>query len=433
MKILLFTGAGASVELGIPAMRGMAEEFHAHLGNLELTKSVFERFEQMLPQSGYDIESLIELVESVEKGQESLRGLNYQVNEDLLSTSRTMRWEVEWFMQHVCERLRDVDAEVLWGAALRRTGDHELCVATSNYDRAIEIACRSSKVPFDDGFEEGPELETSRWRGISFEQDGIVRLLKVHGSTDWYLGDDGAVYKLRHSMPLYGNLALAYIGDESCSLPRMKSALILPTREKRITQPPYPDLMTDLRNAARMAEVAIFLGTSLRDSDIRDICRQCAERIPTFLVTVDNRVNDLNIPKLRTIRGTASGFLTSTLPVFLAEGEVEYLNDCSNGKLWTVGTAPVLTSIVSALEGDGGVDETCRAIDRLVDCGVMLDITDIKRLLGQADIAVRKYALAMIPKSVDRAEAMRLAQMMAANDGDVAFSQEFNMLQKLMD
>ena len=326
-----------------------------------------------------------------------------------------------------------MDAEVLWGAALRRMGNHELCVATSNYDRAIEIACRSSKTPFDDGFEEGPELETCRWRGISFEQNGRLRLLKVHGSTDWYLGDDGVVYKLRHSMPLYGNLALSYVGDESSDLPRMKSALILPTREKRITQPPYPDLMTDLRNAARKSEVAIFIGTSLRDADIRDICRQCADRIPTFHVTVDSLVNDLNIPNLRTIRGTASGFLTSTLPVFLAACDVEYLNECSNDKLTTVGMERVLTSIVSALEGDGGVDETCRAIDRLVDCGVMLDISDIRRLLDRPDVAVRKYALALIPKSVDREEAMRLANSKAANDDDVTFSQELRMLQELMD
>ena len=432
MKILLFTGAGASVELGIPAMRRMVEEFHAHLSNLGLIREILDRFDQMLSQSGYDMEDLIEYVESVERGQERQRELGFPADEDLLNTSRMMRWEAEWFVQHVCERVREVDAKILWGPVLRKMGDHDLCVATSNYDRAIEIACRFNEVPFDDGFYEFSEMETAEWRRMGVAQNGKLRLIKVHGSTDWYMGEDGTVYKLRHSISLYGNLALSFVDNETAAMPKMTSAMVLPTREKLVTQPPYPDLITDFRNVARETEVAIFVGTSLRDPDLLDICRQCAERIPTYLVTMNGPPNSPVIPNLRTIDGTASGFLTSTLPKFLVCGDVGYLDDCANGALRTVGTESVLTSLVMALEGNDGVDGTCEAIERLVNCEVMLDLSDISRLLENDEMVVQKYALALIPKSVDRKEALKLAQEKATCDEDGAFAKEFRMMEKLM-
>ncbi len=409
----------------------MVEEFHAHLANLEWTGRVLEKLEQMLSQSEYDMEELIETVEGLEKGQDIHRKLGFPVDEDLLNSSRMMRWEAEWFVQHVCERLRDVHAKSLWGVVVRKMGDHQLCIATSNYDRAIEIACRCFETPVDDGFYEFGEMETATWRGMNVAQKGMLRLLKVHGSTDWYMGDDGAVYKLRHPMPLYGNLALSVVDNLSYVGPKMRSAMILPTREKRTTLPPYPDLTTELRNVAKDVDVAIFVGTSLRDPDLLDICRQCALRIPTYLVTM-NDASIEPVASLKTIIGTASGFLTSTFPRFLVECEIGYLDDCANGKVRTVGTESVLPAIVEAVEGDSGVGETCDAIERLVDCGVMLDYIDLRRLLEREEVDIRKYALALIPKSVDRERAMELAREQADADESGSFAEEFRMMEELM-
>ena len=141
MNILLFTGAGASVELGIPAMRGMAEEFHFHLEHVGLKETILQRFSQLLTQSEYDMEGLIESVESVEQGQERQRILGLPFESDIYETTRVMKWEAEWFVQHVCERLREQDTRTLWGPLLRRVGNHNLCIATTNYDRAVEMAC----------------------------------------------------------------------------------------------------------------------------------------------------------------------------------------------------------------------------------------------------------------------------------------------------
>ena len=429
MRILLFTGAGASVELGIPGMRRMVEEFHGNLRNLRLSEKVVGRFEDMLPLADYDMENLIENVESLERGQQSQSDLGFETNDQLLRTTRAMRWEAEWFVQHACERLRAVDAKIMWAPTLRRIGSHEVCVATTNYDRSIEIACGFSKLSFNDGFEALSDVEIARWQGLSGQRDSSLRLLKIHGSTDWYRGGDGSIYKLRHPMPLYGNLALSFLDREVAADLKMTSSMILPTREKRTTLPPYPDLITDFRTCARETDLAIFVGTSLRDPDLHDVCRQCAQRgIPTYLVTLDT---SLEVPHVKRIIETASGFLTSTLPRFLAGGDLSFLDACSNGTRRTVGTESILGLLVSALEGTGEPDAVCGAIDRLVDLGAMLDLSDIRKLLKDNDLSVRKYALALIPQSVDRAEAMTLARDVAASDPDSSLAEELQMMESL--
>ena len=229
MKVLLFLGAGASVELGIPAMRAMAQEFHSHLASQKLSQTVLARFEALLSDADYDIEHLIETIDGIVDGATQRTKLGLCVADDLETVAPIMSREAEWYIQHVCEQLREVDARVLWSAALRKAAGHELCLATTNYDRSIEIGCRFNDVVIDDGFELfGEGREIARWKGV--DSGSPLQLLKMHGSTDWYQGDDEHIFKLSHPMPLYGNLAVV---DNENQWPKMTSALVLPTREKR--------------------------------------------------------------------------------------------------------------------------------------------------------------------------------------------------------
>ena len=412
-------------------MRMMVEEFHDHLAHVGLNAETRERFDSLLGNSAYDMEDLIEYVERLEHGQESQRALGFPVNDQLLHASRTMRWEAEWFVQHACERFRPVEAKVLWGATLRNLGDHELCVATSNYDRLFEVSCGYWGVPFDDGFGAFGDGEAARWRGVAQPVAGKPSLLKVHGSTDWYKGRNGSIYKLRHSMPLYGDLSLALGGGES-SLPKLTSALILPTREKLVNEPPYPDLITSFRNVARATDVAIFVGTSLRDPDLRDVCRQCAGRVPTYLVTMAVGAVAQDVQGLSTIESTASGFITSTLPRFLAAGDVAHLDACARGESRTTGRQSILSPLVTALGEPTGAIEVCGAIDDLVDYGVYLDVHDIEMLVNHDDLSVRKYGLALIPKSINVPAGMAIAQEQALREGPGPFAEELSVLVDFM-
>lgn len=310
MNLLLFTGAGASVELGVPAMRRLVEDLHTHLRTQNLPEDVFEHFNKLIHDADYDVENLIELVDGLEGGEIARQVVGIGIDETLLSAVRAMRWETEWYIQHACEQIKDFEAYSLWGAALRRSNNHNIIFVTTNYDRSIEIGCRYSSKIIDDGFADFDGQEFAQWKGINDESS--LKILKIHGSTDWYLGEDNFVYKLKHPMPLYGDLSISSVNT---NIPRMTSAIVLPTMEKKTNQPPYPDINTNFRNAARDAEVAVFIGTSLRDPDIKDIFRKCADKIPTYLVGIDQDQSILpSNSHAKIISQTASEFLISTLP-----------------------------------------------------------------------------------------------------------------------
>ena len=373
MKVLLFTGAGASVELGVPAMKEMAHELYSYFGRRSWPSNIMERLNELIRESDFDLEHLIELVENVEKGENGRKQLGVGYDEQLLSAVRTMRWEAEWYVQHACERILETEARALWGPTLRRSDDHELCVVTTNYDRAIESTCDLEGVSYDDGFREFSESEYAEWTG--FTRASSVKLIKIHGSTDWYQGANGESFKLRHPMPLYGELR---VSARNGILPDLASAMVLPTREKMINHPPYPDLVTDFRIATRSADVAFFVGTSLRDPDIRDIFRQCNASIPTYLVS--RRRADLDGFEDRSeknIVNTASGFLVSTLPKFLQTGSFEVLNGSVNN---SDGPATSVLPWLSTATGRvNSVDSVCQAIEALVDAEVSIDESVLKK------------------------------------------------------
>ncbi len=422
--LLLFMGAGASVELGVPAMRAMALELHQHLANLSLPSQVFDRFKKMLTESDYDIERLIEAVDGIVHGTAHQKRLGFPVDEELSTTVGVMRQEAEWYVQHVCERLRETEARVLWAPAFRQSSGHKICLATTNYDRSVEIGARFSGVDVDDGFEPVDGREIIPWKGV--DPTSAVQLLKIHGSTDWYHGSDARVYKLRHPMPLYGSLAVVDTGIQAL---QMKSALVLPTQEKRVNQPPYPDLVTRFRNAAQESDVAVFLGTSLRDPDILDICRQCAARIPTYLVSKDGPPAGMSVgANLRVVVQVATKFIASTLPLLLSTDTPGISQD---GTGPDASTASVLAWLVAIQDPQRSPEDVCDAIEKLAENEVSLDLSTLSPLIGHQDPTVRSYAVALIGQSLHSSEVLALAQKLATVEPDGALANELEMLKRL--
>ncbi|MCY3845449.1 MAG: SIR2 family protein [Acidobacteria bacterium] len=426
MKLLLFLGAGASVELGIPAMRAMAHELHGHMVNQRLSSTVLERFEKMLSDADYDIEHLIEIIDGIVDGAKQRTKLQLSVEDELDKVAPVMRQEAEWYVQHACERLREVEARVLWRAALARTGEHTIWFATTNYDRSLEIGSRFNDISIDDGFEQFNGREVAPWRGV--RHDRPLQLLKMHGSTDWYQGSDGRTFKLRHPMPLYGNLAVV---DDGSEWPKMTSALVLPTREKRVTHPPYPELVTSFRNAAAAAECAIFVGTSLRDPDILDVCTRCASRIPTYFVSKDGApTGSAANPKLKVVVQKAARFIASTLPEFLAKSASDSLGEMTASA--NVEDGSVLDWLVAIQDETRTPKEICSAIERLSDSSVAVDAAALRPLLEHEDHTVRRYAVALVDKSLDRAEVMELAEERARIEPEGLLAEELTMLKTLI-
>lgn len=408
-------------------MRRMVEEFHDHLKNQDLSSDVLGPFENLLSEANYDMEKLIETVDGIESGSRHQKTLGFKVDESLFKAVRIMRSEAEWFVQHACERLREIEAARLWGATLRRCTDHEISFVTTNYDRSIEIGCSFSGVTIEDGFEAFDGREFAEWKGVS--SDRPVKLLKIHGSTDWYQGEDSSVYKLKHPMPLYGDLAVSDMGGAS---PRMTSAIVLPTREKRVNQPPYPDLVAEFRKAAKDADTAIFVGTSLRDPDLLNLCGQSAERIPTYLVSRSGEYPDVSLHSgVKFILQSASEFLISTLPRFLHGSGPDELDRLSETR--SDNRPSVLSWLVTALDSGETSENVYNSIEKLADKNVAVDIIDLEPLLRHTDSTVRKYAVALIPSSIDRDEALALAEDIASAEPDSPFGRELDALKREME
>jgi hypothetical protein len=418
VKLLLFAGAGTSVELSIPAMRGMAIELHEHLTRTGSAGRLIESLSARLVDEQFDIENLIDDLDKLCAVNDALANFGEaQIPADVVSAAKEARAETEWFVQAACERLRAEDAEFMWTPVLRCTDAVELTIATTNYDRSIEIAAERLGIHVDDGFASFESAHWARWSG--FADSGSARLLKIHGSTDWYRvvhNDD--VVKLRHPMPLFGGASLNLDGASPGAL---GSALVLPSREKLKNLPPFPDLSHELYGAARTADAVVFVGSSLRDPDLRHLCRSTAESgIPTLVVgrSVSPEPGG-SVPKTaHALRQSASMFLVSTLPRALRRGELtesgmQRLVDEENDRQESlIGPLRTLSSTLATAQ------DKALAIESLWRIRVDLDRSTIRDLMGDGLGPVAIDVLGLIPLSQDVAELVEDADLLAASSSD---------------
>ena len=309
VKVLLITGAGTSIELGVPGMVGMGAEFLDHVKQWDIEPTLV----QTLIGDSLDVEQLIEALDRI-CGSRTTLELVGPVSVSIDSADK-IRAEVEWFVQHVAERVVAGDAHLMWISVLRAASSVDLTLVTTNYDRAIELAANTGKVPIDDGFGPFDPGEIASWAGFRQDGDGHPLLVKLHGSTDWYAaGQFGSLTKLRHPMPLFGRTSLRLVDGT-----QLNSALVLPSREKLLTRSPYPRLSQTFLNAADCCDLAIIVGSSLRDQHIRDAVGATASRVPLFVVNPSG--DTYGLENIRVIKQCASTFLISTLPHALTAGD----------------------------------------------------------------------------------------------------------------
>lgn len=416
MKVLLFAGAGTSVELGVPAMVGMGEEFIAHANQWYIEPDLVQR----LIGDSHDVEHLIEELDRICSARSSLE----VISEGGVQLDRVdkIRAEVEWFVQHVAERVVASDARLMWGGVLRAASITELTIVTTNYDRAIELAANAEEIAIDDGFATFTHEETAAWVGFH-QGPNVPRLVKLHGSTDWYAdGASGAPTKLRHPMPLFGRASLRLTSGVE-----LGSALVLPSREKLLTHSPYPRLSQVFLNAADSCDLALFIGSSLRDPQTRDAAQAIAQRVLVLLVNLGG--DTYGLQNIQAIKQRAGSFLISTLPNALASSDpaaalasdASRLNDDSG----------VLIAVRQALDTDARSDIRCGALEQLDEMGLTLDQFLLEQLLADRNETVARYALGLVYFSPRRASLIHRA--VASPHASVpAFSEDLQLLQSMI-
>lgn len=235
-----------------------------------------------------------------------------------------------------------------------------------------------------------------------------------------HANEDNRVVKLRHAMPLYGRVNIQVTPNLV-----VQSAAVLPSREKKINLPPYPDINHEFRRTSKNdTELAVFLGTSMRDPDILDVYQQSVDRVPTFLVAPGDR----EAGRGSFIRQSASIFLVSTLPMALRGDTSELLNVASHQS----STENVLEPLVDALDSARDADVRRIAIERLAAQKVALGREEVETLLRANEPDVRKYALALVPGSRDREELLRIAAKVELEIDDQDFTVELGLLDRLL-
>lgn len=427
MKLLIFTGAGTSAELGVPAMRLMAEQFKNHLYDIKLPQEILQKVELFLDVQSNDMEHMIDLIDRVEGGSRARSELGETVNDEEIMPYKIIRQEAEWFVQHSCEQVKANAAVTMWSPTLRAAKNIDLTIASTNYDRAIEISASRLRLGIFDGFENFEGKEIVSWRGFNHKEDGQLRLLKLHGSTDWYHGPDFKVYKLRHPMPLYGRLGIV---SESLPDVTFKSALVLPSREKKVTQPPFPDIGAEFRMFAEKADIAIFIGTSLRDPHIRDVCVKCANRIPTIVVSRNKNFPESLLPENVVFINQNSGqFLISTLPKFLKSQDVESLK--LQGDSTDSVTLRVLKWLMSAFDENADSGERCKAIENLASAQISLQEEEIMRLLQSSNADVSIFGLGLLQASQDKDKLLGFAKALSESSDNEEFKSELVLLEEM--
>lgn len=423
MRILIFGGAGTSVELGIPAMRGMVVGLREYIEERHIAPALAAKLATLLQDPTYDMEHLIEQLDHISAAADAYAEWG-PTPAMALEGLRVFRQEAEWFVNHVCERVQATDATLMWGATLDALARHHAVIATTNYDRAIEMAAARRDVEIYDGFADFGDDEWTPWEGFGGQHDR--KLLKVHGSTDWYLSAEGDdVWKLRHPMPLFGRVTMQIDAPNPLKL---RSAAILPSREKKMNLHPYPDLAYEFRRAVEEAELAFFIGTSLRDPDMRNLCRRSAQRIPTFVV--GRSVQTLDGTNVLIIRQTASKFLAATLPTALLSSDpTGFLSSQAGEQKPDDGILDHLAVATDRAQEHGS---RCDAIERLADASVSLPAATIRPLLEDDHTEVRTFALALVTSSGDSAALLGDAKSIAERTRDSTFREELEILEGIL-
>jgi hypothetical protein len=405
----------------------MAEHFVEHLEQQRFPEHVVNAIQQRLEEAHYDIEDLIDEMDCIERGDRASKLWRIEGRSATHDAVGNVRREAEWFLMHICERVDPRKARCLWLPLFRQLGHHELTIATTNYDRAIEIAAAELSTELYDGFGPFESNEYTEWKG--FPKTDSPSLLKLHGSTDWYHSDNGRkVWKLRHAMPLFGALTLRTGANPSLDL---GSAAVLPSREKKVILAPYPELMYEFQQAARQVDVVMFVGTSLRDADIRSVCEKAANRVPTWFVSRRDSIENFVPDKVRHIRQSASYFVVSTLAHCLKASTPDEAAR-------VLDKAPAYTDSVLAplvlIAGEGNkAEERCGAIEKLASVRIGLFQGDIEPLFRDPNAEIRVYALGLVQDSPDRDSLLLIARTIAAEQPDSPFAKETQMLAKLID
>lgn len=145
--------------------------------------------------------------------------------------------------------------------------DNKCCIASLNYDNAIELLAKSEQIPFSTAIKEWPNTGS-----FCYEGNGIL-LLKLHGSIDWKLIRN----QCTPDKPLPQSMISEVIPDNNPES-SYRPAIIFGQKNKLTTEGPFLDLIRAFQIELSKCTKLTVIGYSFRDEHINEYITQWLNR-----------------------------------------------------------------------------------------------------------------------------------------------------------
>jgi HEAT repeats/SIR2-like domain len=278
--ISFLLGAGASFPYGVPMMAGFYSEFRAHVERRH--SHCFALLRTLEEHGGHarpDLETLLSDLQAVAGVETGLSAMGKDVSTlGEIAVARELRGYLDAFIVDQCERFdrERVSRELATLFELRRVAP--VWIFSTNYDRIVEYACEANGVSWSDGFQVGSPQAVVDWCGM-FDQE--IRLVKLHGSVNWYEDDPGgALHRLDRGYPLPAYDFRLLRGNQV-----LRPLMIIPTMEKGALKKPYVGLAMRFTDLLKETRLLIVAGNSLRDQHIKQYIQERLEHLHVLLVS----------------------------------------------------------------------------------------------------------------------------------------------------
>lgn len=222
-------------------------------------------------------------------------------------------------------------------------------VFTLNHDQVIERVLDDKAVGFQDGFDRA-DGEVRWWDPQSLEGDAKIKLLKLHGSVDWYAygrNRKTSFAKVESADPFHARdrrgrrLPLPSKG--------MRPLLLLGTFNKMLdyTGGLFADLFCLFRRILMQSRCLIVSGYSFRDKGVNRVLVEWLNRAPSHTMVVVHSDR-------QQLRTTARGALRNPWDELVGRGQLRFVESRFEDATWGTVRSLLLRSSPSRHVGDQG-------------------------------------------------------------------------------
>lgn len=288
--LMILSGAGASIPVGIPGMVGMADQFRRDLPKGSDARKGYDLLREF--GAGSDLEELLELANDISdfsdseldefvdscvgRGQKKTARLrDYHRQRNLvIARVEAFREELLDWLKRACLDYNKEDAYHIYADLVATIADKGIPVFTTNYDGVWEHVANNQGIPVVDNFVEEDARQFWDESLEAYQAEGL-RVVKLHGSVYWHASKDGRIEKLDPP---------SSVNSDGHPVERL---VIVPTRFKDIYQRNYFPLYTNFLRTLGQARALVVLGHSLRDEYLSAAIRDRLREENFHLILVD--------------------------------------------------------------------------------------------------------------------------------------------------